>query len=409
MKGGAFLLAIMLWLVISLNQQTDSTFYNQIEDQLTIDNVQVEMIYDDELYAIVEAESRVQVSVSGRRALLNLNTLRQEPYRIYADLSDLGEGEHQVTLEHEGFPSELSVGINPRRIDVVLEEKDFRSFPVQSIMTGNVADGYTAGSPTISPDQVQVIAAKSVLEQVSMVRGYVNMNDATETVEQNLQLRIYDQNGNELDAEVSPGEVSVQVPVYSPSKRVPFNIDIVNDLPSGISFVSIESDVNEVEVFSSPNALDQITEVVKVVDLSDIDVSQTIDYEIPLGDGWNEVRPATVQVGINVGPTVERDFSDRQIDVQGLAEQYDLNFINPASGQISLSVYGSQSRINRLASSAVQVAIDVSQLDEGVHEVELDVQVPDHLSYSPESISIEIEIVNKEEDANEEIEATREG
>jgi YbbR domain-containing protein len=390
-KGIAFVLAFMLWMIVSLDDQPQSPVRQQ-EGELTIDNVKVEAVYDEELYSIMEMEDTVQVLVSGRRALLNLNMLKADPYRVYVDLTGLGAGEHRVPLKYEGFPAELRVEIMPRFVRVVLEEKELKPFPVLIETTGNQKEGFKLGVPVIDPKEVHVIAPSSILEQVAFVKGFVNVDKAGETITQNVNLKVYDQQGNEIPAEVSPDVVGVEVPVTSPSVRVPLKINWINELPEGISFAGVDAKLKEVEVFAPLNVLEGVTEVQATVDLAKIERTQTLPYDIPLEKGWLRVEPDQAQIEVRVGATLERTYSKIPITVVGLREEFELEFIDPENGELTMDVLGSRERLDQVGANDIQASIDVSELSSGRHLVPLNYILPAHLEASQANINVRVNI-----------------
>jgi YbbR domain-containing protein len=390
-KGIAFLLAFMLWMIVSLDDQPQSSIRQQ-EGELTIDNVKVEAIYDEELYAIMEMEDTVQILLSGRRALLNLNMLKMDPYRVYADLTGLEAGEHRVTLQYEGFPTELRVDIIPRSIRVVLEEKELKPFNVLIESTGRPKEGFKVGEPITSPDQVHVIAPSTVLEQISFVKGFVNVDKAEDTITTNVNLKVYDQHGNEIEAEVSPDVIEVEVPIISPSVRVPLKINWINDLPQGVSFVGIDTKLREIEVFAPLDVLEDVTEVQATIDLSTVNTTQALSYEIPLEKGWTRTNPARAEIKVRVGATLERTFSNILIAPVGLGEEFKLEFIDPQDGRLDMDILGSRERLDQLNASDIQASIDLSGLSEGEHVLDLNYILPAHLQASQATISVRVNI-----------------
>jgi YbbR domain-containing protein len=395
-KGIAFALAFMLWMIVSLDDQPQSPIGQQ-EGELTIDNVKVEAIYDEELYAIMEMEDTVQVLLSGRRALLNLNMLKADPYRVYVDLTGYEAGEHRVPLTYEGFPAELRVDIIPRFVRVVLEEKELKPFQVLIETTGSAKEGFKLGVPSIDPEEVHVIAPSSILEQVSLVKGFVNVDKATETITTNVDVKVYDQQGNEIIAEVSPDVVEVEVPVISPSIRVPLKINWINELPEGVSFAAVDSAVKEVEVFAPLNILEGVSEVQATIDLAEIESTQTVPFDIQLEKGWFRVEPAQAQIEVRVGSTLERTYNNIPITVAGLREGFELEFIDPQDGELTMDMLGSRERLDQVTAKDIQASIDVSGLSTGRHSVPLNYILPAHLQASQANINIGVMIRETDE------------
>lgn len=401
MKAIAVLIACMLWMIVNINQQPGTVLSNQNDDQLTIDNIQVEPIYDEELYVIVEMEQRAQVLLSGRRALLNLNMLRQDQYRVFADLTELGEGEHIVQLQHDGFPAELDVTIIPQRVSVVLAEKEFKTFPIEIELTGSLPNGYTIEGTEVTPEQVQVIAPQSILENVSMVRAYVNLNNARESFQEEVSLRVYDDNGNEQRVEISPAQVVVDVNIVSPSVEVPFNLQMVNEPPDGFSLIEARPSASSVMIYGPEDAIRSIPSLQMEIDLADFGENETISYEVPVSDNWHRVEPEVINIDIRIGPREDRVFSSVPLVILEPSPQYSYSIQGVSNNRLSITLFGSVARLAELEAENIEIVLDLQDLSSGSHQVEAQISVPRSRFYSWEDVFLDVDVSVENIDADD--------
>lgn len=392
----AVLLALMLWLIVRMDDQTQVPVRQQT-GELTIDNAKVEALYDEELYSIVEMKDNVQILLSGRRALLNLNQLKADPYRLYVDLTGLEAGSHRVPVKHEGFPSELQVEIIPSYINVVLEEKELKPFNVVIELTGSPREGFEVGTPVVNPEEVYVIAPPSVLEKVAIVKGYVNVKQADEQITQEVKVKVYDQHGNEVKAEVSPETVEVNIPVRSPSKRVPIHIQTVNELSEDLILNSIEANVSEVEVFAPLSVLEKLNEIPVTVDLSQITASGVLEYKIPEEKNWIGIDPGVIHLDIQVESVETRAFKQLQIQISSLPDDYEVQFLDPISGRLDILVSGRAQELQKLKAGDIAVGVNLKNLAPGEHRVPVELHVPDQLIVSETDREINLKIIDTRE------------
>ncbi|MGE1104277.1 CdaR family protein, partial [Peribacillus simplex] len=101
----------------------------------------------------------------------------------------------------------------------------------------------------ISPKNVQITGSKNVIDNISLVKASVNLENANETIEKEVKVTVYDKDGNALPVDVEPSVIKVTVPVASPSKKLPFKIERKGSLPDGVSVASIDSNPSEVTVY----------------------------------------------------------------------------------------------------------------------------------------------------------------
>ncbi|WP_202081286.1 YbbR-like domain-containing protein [Caldalkalibacillus salinus] len=386
----AFVLAVMLWMIVNIDQPHVPG--QQHNDEISVENVDVEVIYDEERYALTEVEEDVRMILTGRRSVLFANQLRTDPYRVYADLSGLEAGTHDVPLQHEGFPDELQVEFIPSHIRVVLEEKGLESYNVELVLTGETEAGFEVGQPAVTPDEVFAIAPVSVLERISTIRGYLNIDNADERLNDEVELKAYDREGNVLEVELSPETAEVEVPIHSPSTTVPLRLDLVNSLPDGLSFSRIALNRESVEVAAPLDVLNTLSEIPVTVDLSEIDGSTTKDVTLPRERQWIYLRPQEVEVQVEVGPTVSRTFNDVPIQVRGLDEAYEVIFEDDEQVLSELVLSGSQERVNDLQQEQLDVYIDVTDLSQGAHTVDIAVDLPSYIQGTPAEDQVNITI-----------------
>jgi YbbR domain-containing protein len=392
----AFILALMLWMAVGFEERGPAPTIQ--EGHLALTNVEVQLLYDDEIYEVMEIDiDKIQVDLTGRRALLNMNMLRNEPYRIYADLRQLDDGRHRVALQYDGFPSELNVSLNPRQVTVFIERKEPRAFPFEIEYIGNARNGYRVETAQSIEEQVFVIAPISVLERVTSVKGIVRIDRIDESFVQQVQLGVFDEEGKELRAEVSPAQIEVTIPVISPSKTVPVVLNLQNQLPDGISFVGIEPITEQVTISAPLSTLDRIGQLAVPLDLSQMSQAQRFEYTVPLERDWHGVQPAQVEVEVRVAPTQRRTLSNLPINVRGLGDGYELDFVQPTNGLWSITLSGSAVRLQSVRAMDIEPTIDLTGLSEGEHIVSIDYRYPEHVLPVNENRTVTLRIESIEE------------
>ncbi len=65
---------------------------------------------------------------------------------------------------------------------------------------------------------MQITGSKNVIDNISLVKASVNLENANETIEKEVKVTVYDKDGNALPVDVEPSVIKVTVPVASPSK-----------------------------------------------------------------------------------------------------------------------------------------------------------------------------------------------
>lgn len=431
----SLVLSVMLFTFVSTeesdrSQDENSIFFSSSSNELkTVEEMPVQIRINNEEYVVSGVPEHVDVSLEGKTSTL-ASLVRQRNFDVFVDLQDLGEGEHTVEIQYDQIPDDVSVYIEPKTIDVVIEEKATKEFPVavDLINTSEMPDGFEVGTPVVEPSTVKITSSQSVIDEIALVKVFIDVNGLTEPIEnREVPVNVYDGQGNELRAKIEPENVEVSVPVDNPSKSVPVNVSTTGSLPDGLTLKSIEPEENEVEIYGKQDLLDDIDDIqTEDIDLSDIDESGTIEVDLSLPEG------VVASEDNKIGVIIELDESDsdsgessanasstsnsnsnsssstnseqedeeettKTIDnipiiVENGDDNQGVSFLEPASEVISLTVIGSDKDLDDLTADDFRAYIDVEGLEEGEHTVPVTVEPPDDIEIDGDVEDAVIEI-----------------
>jgi len=378
-RVAALLLGILLWLVVKLNyEQTTPIQNNPVFQTDTIVDAKVTIAgLDTDQYYLASIEpDEVDIVVEGTTSALNRIPTSQ--YSIIADVSGFAEGTHQVPLIAQNFPTGVDVQLNPDTVTVTIERMDTKQFDVNIELTGTPQEGLKAGVPVANPARVHVTVPSSQLEQVHSIRGYLDIEGASETIVREVKLEAFNASGQKLEGvTISPSIVSVEVPIMPPIRSVPLQVSFTGKPPAGLSVASVSQNVTFVTISGPQEMIDAVEFYDGVnVDLSTLTGDTTMTVELPLKPGITDVEPSEVQVSIDLEPTMQRTFNSVPIRLFGQAEAYEIELTEPASGVVSLTVQGAASLVNALTAGDVQVILDVSNVAPGSFVLPLRVNLP---------------------------------
>lgn len=117
----ALILAILLFFYAKAQLDSgQSTGINPEMDIIT--DVPLEAYYDSENLIVSGLPETVDVKIEGPRQLVLEAKLRKD-FKVFVDLNSLLIGEHTVTIQHENLSEKLDVTIDPKVVDIVIEEK----------------------------------------------------------------------------------------------------------------------------------------------------------------------------------------------------------------------------------------------------------------------------------------------
>ncbi|WP_163971423.1 CdaR family protein [Oceanobacillus halotolerans] len=388
--------AILLYVVVyvDINEtQSDSRIPDGSGEIQTLDDVPVGIVIDEEKYVVRGVPEYVSVTLEGPQSTLTLTTT-QRNFNVFVDLEGLGEGEHTVDIQHENISNDLGVYIEPKTIDVTIEERATQSFDVSVdfVNTNQLPEGYELGDVEVNPDTITITSSKSTIEQIALVKVFVDVAGATESINnREVPVNVYDSQGNELGVRVEPASVNVSVEVDNPSKIVPVSVETTGDLPDGYSLLSVTPHLEEVEVFATSDVLEGIEGITtEEINLEELTSSQTINASLVLPSGASVPNGDTIQVDVKLEQT--RTIEDVLVDVENVPDGQEVTFVQPDEDRMGITIVGNEEDVGDLSSEDFRLVADVSGLGEGEHQIPVTVEGPDDISTELEFEEITIDL-----------------
>ncbi|WP_226086369.1 MULTISPECIES: YbbR-like domain-containing protein [Mesobacillus] len=398
-KVVALVLAVLLFGSVPKNDPDKPGDVNVPSDEKVeiIEDVPVKRIYDTDTLVVSGVPETVSVTLQGPKNLVQqAKTLRN--FEVFVDLTDAEIGNQRVPITIKDVSDRLTVTIEPGYANVSIQEKVTKEFGVEAEFNGNIVEeGYIAEKPTVKPNKVKITGAKDVIDRITYVKATVNSSGKiSDTITREASVLALDKDMNKLDVIVEPGVVEVTIPVKSSSKKVPIDIVRKGTPPSGVTIDSITLETKEAEIIADPALLEKFDQVRVEVDVSKIDEDTELTLPVIIGEGIVQVSPETVKVAVKVTKASERSISNVPIEIDGKDDGYEVDFLDPANGQANLTISGPSDIVSALSSDDFRILIDVSELDEGNHEVDLIVTAPQNITWKLAKEKASISVAKKD-------------
>ena len=403
MKGGAFLIAITLFFSVNSNQDNRSN--NPFDtpsstETATIKNVPVEVYYDTDNLIVSGVPETLDITIEGPKSIV-ISTKNKMDFEIYVDLSDPVIGSQKVPIKVKNLSDKITYTLTQANTTAVVEEKVTENYKVEAEFDKTLlAEGYTSDTPSVDPAEVKITGAKSRIDKITLVKATVKSGSSiTNDISTEATVQAFDSNMNVLDVRIEPSTVDISINVNSPSKEVKLTAKSTGNPPEGITIESIKIDSDKATIYGGKSILNDINEIRIPVDISKVDEDTVLDIPVNLPDGVVGSSVDTVKVTIKIKKDNTRTISNIPIEIRGVDEaKYDAEILEPSSGQINLTIVGEQSKIKPLKPSDFDVFIDVNELRDGNHNVNLNVEAPDgvHWELPNNSKAIKVEIKEKE-------------
>ncbi|RFU61457.1 YbbR-like domain-containing protein [Bacillus sp. V59.32b] len=418
----AFALAGLLF--TSVNIETDSSKRpiglntpGQMDTE-TIEDIPVEIDYDQENLVVTGAPQTVDITFEGTKAQL-ITIRNQREFRVYIDLSDpeITVGEKRVPLKIEGMNEKVTATISPKYATVTVQERVTKEFSVEPEFNRSLLEeGYTVEKAVVSPAAVKITGAKDVIEKVSFVKANVELNNGiNESINRQATVQAFDRDLNKLDVVIDPEEVTVSVDINIPSKRVPV-VPVQTGTPdNGVTVTDISVDPKEITLYGKESVLNAINEVSLPVSVNDIEGNTEIEVPIIMPDNIQKMSREMATVNIKTekqdsagneeeAPEDEeaaaqtKTINNLLIQPVGLNDDMELEFVSPRQGRSNITLLGDPDELRKATASNIRLSINVERLEEGRHEVAIQVNVQNKVKWELPSRNATVTITQRNEE-----------
>lgn len=387
LKLAAVVLATLLYAGLVVSQDTQ-TFRGRIPvdygDTLPADAVLIEPLRDVEQVEYIST-SPVAPTVDDFRATVDLSNV------------DPSGGPTLVRIDVESLDPRIDViSWSPDRLQVDLDPFIERSGIEVVIDRGTTPTGVDVGETTVEPPTVTVSGPESVVSRVAVVRGAVPIPPTGLDVDQEVELRAYDANDQELAGlEITPSIVRVTIPVFTDRQTRTLPVDpVVTGTPAaGFRVASVTVEPQTVQVQGDADEILELvtanTRAVSIAGARD-DVSLEVGLDLPIGAVALEVESVTVSVRIE--PVTETRTYAAGIRLAGARD--DRVYVLSVD-RVLVTLFGPVAVLDQVERSPFVATVDVAGLEPGTHEVQVAAQVPPELTVAdtaPASVSVTVSI-----------------
>ena len=217
----SLVLAILLFIYVTGSKSSDTRQSSQngqntalMANKTQTLKIPLEVESNSEKYVVTGFPQYVKIKITGPSALVT-TTANTQNFKVYAYLTKLGTGKHEVRLKASGLNKELSYTITPAKIKVNIQSRNTATVPVEVRLSSKTLNGsYRIGTPKAALKKVQITGAKSEVQQVAKVIAYVNVpKNAQSTLHQTVTLQAINESGQTMNVVIMPNTVSVTVPI----------------------------------------------------------------------------------------------------------------------------------------------------------------------------------------------------
>lgn len=359
----AFVIALGLWMYVITYVSTDheQTFYN-----IPVALEGKSMLTDRQLMLLSEEDYLVDIKVSGSRQ--DVSKINSGNIQVVADLSGIYDaGEHNLTYSVI-YPGDVPTGAvsaqkDPDRVTVIVAKKKTKEIPVQVSYRGDVPADYIKDTSALELDHsyVEITGPEAVVDQIDHAAITIDCEDRTETIYESYRYELQNEQSEPVDAgwiTTNVSEVKVYLPVAM-VKKIPLTVTVIDGGGATEETSKIVVDPVQISVSGSETALSTLTELnLGTIDLAQVTEDTVKEFEINLPEGITNVSNLpTATVSITFPRLATREFTITEFEPLNLAPGM---IWEPLTKQLTITVRGLKSEVQRLNESDIIVQVDLS-------------------------------------------------
>jgi YbbR domain-containing protein len=262
----------------------------------------------------------------------------------------------------------------PQEVRVAIDRIETRTVAVQ-VDSGAIPDGLEIADPVVSPEEVQVRGAASVVGLVDRALARVRIDGSGIDFNNAVNLVAVDVGGEEVGAglvDIEPETVSVQIDVQETetTQTLPIRPDIEGTPTAGFALVSLGTEPSLVTLRGTPAELSGVSEVLtEPLSIDGASSDQEFETELVLPEGTRLADDAD-DLAVVVTARIEPSVSSRTFLVGVVCSGAGENACLPSIDQLTLTLSGPVDTLSGLAAGDVTPTLDATGLAPGTYDLE---------------------------------------
>lgn len=370
----AFTLAAIVWISAVTASDPD------VEKNYPIE-VPIEIIGQDPgLVPMGDMAGSMNLTLKAPQSIFDQLVENPELIRVYADLSGLGAGAHEIPLQVQidARPVQV-VESHPSTLSVTLEPLTTKIMDVQLQLIGEPAVGYQLGDPSITPFEVVISGPQSLVDEIVAVRTQTNVSNARQDVDASFPLvPVNSKQQTVTGVNLNPGFAQVRVPIAQQGgyRDLAVKVMVAGQVASGYRLSNISVSPPVITTYSSdPNLVLSLPGFVETLplDLNNADSNIETRLALVLPEGISVVGDQNVLVQAAVSPILSSvTIANKEVELLGLNSRYSAQ-ISPPTVDVILS--GPLPLLDKLTPDDVRILLDLTGLGIGTHQLEPKIEI----------------------------------
>ncbi len=373
----SILIASVLWLYVVSEVNPDASA--QIRDIPIIVTGQ-DVMDSRGLMITAQSVERLTVHFTGKRN--SLVKLTPENVTITVDVSAIAsEGEYDLrcNVVPPNTATTGTISVEDResyRIQMTVEKKTSKTVEVKGEFTGSVAEGYQAETFILSPSNMVISGAASVIENIDYAVVTLSVGDLNTTYSGILPFEFVTFDGTRIPAtgiECAASTIYVVYPVVM-VREVALAVDFTAGGGATMDHVSYEIEPATIQISGKETDVAGVKEItLGNIDLSKVGGSTSFTFPIALsGELTNESGVSEATVTVKVTGLTSKILETDNIEIINQPQGYTAEAVTQS---IQVVVRGEQEAVNNVLSHQLRVVADLSELSASAGQFRVPVKI----------------------------------
>ncbi len=357
----SLLIAFLLWLVVvSIDNPVMTLPFTAIP--ITIENGDI-MEENGKAFELADSSRVVSISVRAERSILS--ELSRDDFKASIDMTELDGNRVPIEVKATRYADRIQ-SVTPRQgyATVLVEDLKQSQYKIQVETSGEVVDGYTVGSKSLTTNIVRVSGPESVVDRISKAVVRLNVSGMTSEIHSTEPIMLVDESGSPVDTSsltLSVKDTNVTVDVWE-VKTVAVTAAVSGTPAVGYSATgAVETSIKNIDITGESRDLAAVQSVSipeTAVDITGatgdvtvgVDISRYLPNGIYLVDSSQSEVAVTVKIEAAQSRTIAVPISN--LTVENVPEGMTAAFQNP-TGVFTVEVQGMSSVLNSLVAADI--------------------------------------------------------
>ena len=357
--------AFLLWMFVI---NTDNPVIKKTFSDVPVDMLNEQVLDDLNQTYKIESGDTVSFTVKGKKDVVD--RLTKSDFRATADVSSMSDV-HAIQID---------IDTGGATVKVVLEDVKSDQIPVNVVVKGTPASGYTVSTQTATPNLISVSGPKSVVSRIKQIVAKVDVSGLKKDVTMTQNVKCYDEDGDEVSQDrIKLDTTKIKVKIgLSRTKTIPFTVETKGTPGKGYVLGSIDYEPKRIEITGAEDDLDKISNI-KLANLDISDSTKSIEKtikasDIKLPDGITFVKSVdkikNIVIRANIEKKTKRTLTipTDQIALINNTKNYDVKFDD---SELKVKISGLRSVVDKVVVKDLNPKIDMQLYEPGTHTVQV--------------------------------------